>query len=106
MKRVTREVILDLMPLYLAGEVSADTRALVEDYLESDAELAALAHESAAFKLPPDVPTPLTQEDRMKTFLQVKRLMLLRTISLAVIISIAVLSLLSLALLAARIFAV
>lgn len=37
---VTREVIIDLLPLYLAGEASADTRALVEEYLEQDTELA------------------------------------------------------------------
>lgn len=37
---VTREVILDLLPVYLAGEASADTRTLVEDYLQHDAALA------------------------------------------------------------------
>ena len=33
---VTRGVILDLLPLYLADEVSTDTRRLVECYLETD----------------------------------------------------------------------
>jgi anti-sigma factor RsiW len=37
---VTRDVIVDLMPLYLAGEGSPATRALVEEYLKSDRELA------------------------------------------------------------------
>jgi hypothetical protein len=37
---VTREVILDLLPLYLAGEASSDTHALVEEYLARDAEFA------------------------------------------------------------------
>ena len=37
---VTREVILDLLPVYLAGEASPATRALVEEYLQQDAELA------------------------------------------------------------------
>jgi hypothetical protein len=36
---VTREVIKDLLPLYQEGEVSADTRRLVEEYLAGDAEL-------------------------------------------------------------------
>ncbi len=36
---VTREVIKDLLPLYLDGEVSADTRLLVDRYLETDPEL-------------------------------------------------------------------
>lgn len=37
---VTREVILDLLPVYLAGEASPATRTLVEEYLKQDAELA------------------------------------------------------------------
>jgi hypothetical protein len=37
---VTREVILDLLPLYLADEASPATRALIEEYLKGDPELA------------------------------------------------------------------
>lgn len=37
--KVTREVILDLLPLYLAGEASPATRALVEEYLKQDTDL-------------------------------------------------------------------
>jgi predicted anti-sigma-YlaC factor YlaD len=37
--RVSREVILDLLPLYLAGEASAASRALVEEYLLLDESL-------------------------------------------------------------------
>jgi hypothetical protein len=37
---VTREVILDLLPVYLAGEASPATRALIEEYMEQDKELA------------------------------------------------------------------
>ncbi len=37
---VTREVILDLLPVYLAGESSPATQALVEEYLKQDAEMA------------------------------------------------------------------
>jgi hypothetical protein len=36
---VTREVIKDLLPLYQEGEVSPDTRRLVEEYLATDSEL-------------------------------------------------------------------
>jgi hypothetical protein len=38
--KVTREVILDLLPVYLAGEASAATRALIEEYVQQDPELA------------------------------------------------------------------
>jgi anti-sigma factor RsiW len=37
---VTRDVIVDLLPLYLAGEASPGTRLLVTDYLSRDPELA------------------------------------------------------------------
>src|SRR5712691_3787152 len=39
---VTREVITDLWPVYVAGEASADTRALVEAFLQQDPEFAKL----------------------------------------------------------------
>ena len=42
---VTKDVILDLLPIYCAGEVTTDTRALVEEYLKKDAELATQAAE-------------------------------------------------------------
>ena len=42
---VTREVIKDLWPSYMAGTVSPATRALVEKYLAEDAELARVLSE-------------------------------------------------------------
>ena len=38
---VTREVLKDLLPAYLAGEASADTRALVEEFARQDPDFAA-----------------------------------------------------------------
>jgi len=40
---ITRDVIQDLLPLYAVGEVSADTRRLIEVHLAQDPDLAALA---------------------------------------------------------------
>jgi hypothetical protein len=37
---VTRDVIADLLPVYLAGEASADTRTLIEEYLRAHPDLA------------------------------------------------------------------
>ena len=37
---VTREVILDLLPVYVSGEASPATRSLVEEYMKQDPELA------------------------------------------------------------------
>ena len=105
MSEITRDVILDLLPLYVAGEVSADTRALVEKYLESDPELASIAEESAAMELSSDVPIPLTKENQMKAYKEAKRLMFLRTVILAVVISATLLCLMAFALLAFRVMA-
>lgn len=60
---VTREVILDLLPVYLAGEASPATRALIEQYMEQDKELAQRIRTQwadnlgkiAASALPPDL---------------------------------------------------
>jgi hypothetical protein len=79
---ITRNVILDLLPLYLADEVSADTRALVEEYLERDPELAAMARQSAT-QLPQVIPVPLTKEDEMEAYEKAKQQLFRRIIIIA-----------------------
>jgi anti-sigma factor RsiW len=37
---VTRDVITDLLPVYLSGEASADTKVLVESYIKSNPDFA------------------------------------------------------------------
>lgn len=80
---ITKNVILDLLPLYMADEVSADTRALIEEYLETDPELAEIAKQSAAVELPGDIPIPLTQEDKMKAYKKSKTIMIVTIVLLA-----------------------
>jgi len=87
MMNVTRDVILDLLPLYLADEVSADTRALVEAYLETDPELARRTRESAALFLSDDVPIPLQKEDEMEAYQKTKRLIITGAAIAAVVIA-------------------
>lgn len=84
---VTRDVIVDLLPLYLADEASADTRALIEKYLETDPELARIAEQSAAAELPKDVPIPLTREDAMEAYKKANQWMVIRTLGLAAIVA-------------------
>lgn len=52
---VTREVVRDLLPLYLAGEASPATRELVEEYLAQDPEL---AREARSIRESPGLPAP------------------------------------------------
>ena len=89
--RVTRDVIQDLLPLYLAGEVSGDTRTLVEEYLDTDPEFANEVRDLAETGLPGDVPVPLTKEDQMEAYKEARRLMVLRTAILAIVIATSVL---------------
>ncbi len=85
---ITRNVILDLLPLYSADEVSADTRALVEKYLKTDPELANVAKQLKSMEKPRKVLVPLSQDDEMKAYRKAKRQNLLHTIILAGVISI------------------
>ena len=101
---ITRDVILDLLPLYLADEVSSDTKALVGRYLENDPELADIARESTSMELPADAPHPLSQEDMMNAYKEAKRLMFLRTVILASIISFSAIAILALGIIAAAYF--
>ena len=84
---ITKNVILDLLPLYMADEVSADTRALIEEYLETDPELAEIAKQSAAVELPGDIPFPLTQEDKMKAYKKSKTIMIVTIVLLAALMA-------------------
>lgn len=92
---ITRDVILDLLPLYLADEVSRDTRMLVEEYLKSDPKLAEIAKRPQAVDLSADVPVPLTEEDQMEAYKEAKRLLFWRTIVVAAILSLTIMGVLA-----------
>ena len=40
---ISRDVVVDLLPSYFAGDLSADSRALVDEWLRADPEFAAMA---------------------------------------------------------------
>jgi anti-sigma factor RsiW len=46
--KVTRDVVYDLLPAYFAGEVSADTRALIKEFLATDPEFGRMAEKFGA----------------------------------------------------------
>ncbi len=85
MKEVTKDVILDLLPLYLAGEVSEETAALVKKHLESDPELAETAKEMAKADSLNKVPIPFKKEAALETYGEAKKWMTIRTLGLAVV---------------------
>jgi len=53
MTSVSKDVVRDLLPVYLAGEASNDTKVLVEDFLAHDPELRDQAAAQGANPLPP-----------------------------------------------------
>jgi hypothetical protein len=73
MESVTREVILDLYPLYVSGEVSADSRRLIESFLSQDPEFARTLHESDRDPLAAYPPPPLPPDHELKTLSRLKR---------------------------------
>jgi anti-sigma factor RsiW len=83
--KVTRDVILDLLPLYLAEEASADTKALVRKYLDADPELARVVRESASIRLSEQTPPPLRKEKEMEAYQEAKHRLNRRVITLAAI---------------------
>jgi len=56
MLNVTRDVVADLWPVYESGEATADTRALVDEFLAKDPAFAATLRATPAMNPPaPDV---------------------------------------------------
>jgi anti-sigma factor RsiW len=102
---VDRDVILDLLPLYLEGEGSASTRALVEQYLQSDPELARRVKQSDLAEALKDMSVPITKENAMETYRAARRWMVIRTLGLAAILAVVGLVVLVLAFAAIMLFA-
>jgi hypothetical protein len=82
MNEITRDIILDLLPLYLAGEVSEDTSNLVKKYLAEHPELAEIARQGANSLN--TIPIPYSKEIMMEKF-EEKKWSTIRTLGLAAI---------------------
>lgn len=73
MTDITREVISDLWPLYVSGDVSPATRQLVDEFLAGDPEFAQGLRDAAGDPLA-DFPAPaLPPDHELKTLDRVKR---------------------------------
>lgn len=80
---VTRDVVLDLLPLYLADEVSADTRRLVEEYLRQDPQLARIARAGTPEDLLPSAAAPPSDAARREALERTRRLLARKQVFLA-----------------------
>ena len=74
-RNVTRDVIEDLLPLYVAGEASRDSCLLVETFLEQDPALARLA-QGMANPLPAErTPKLLAEDTEMRSIRRTKNVL-------------------------------
>ena len=82
---VTRDVILDLLPLYFAGQVSADTRTLVDEFLRTDPDFARMSQRFDTLLKAHGTPSDGGAAER-RTFERTRRLLKTRnhTIGMAV----------------------
>jgi hypothetical protein len=63
MTKPTRNVIVDLWPLYVSGEASPDTRALIDDFIAQDREFGdRLREHEGASLTPPSLVLPADHE--------------------------------------------
>jgi anti-sigma factor RsiW len=77
--KLTRDVVADLLPAYLAGEASADTRALVEEFARGDSEFTRtletqrreLAAGANALRQPPSTLSP---DHELRTLVRTRRM--------------------------------
>ena len=94
---ITRNVIIDLLPLYMAGEASKDTTTLIEKYLEKDSELARLAKRTRLLDDKSDIPVPLSQDKELEAYREAQTLIKQRTLIWGAMIALAVLAFLGIA---------
>jgi hypothetical protein len=66
--KITRDVVVDLWPVYESGEASADTRALVDEFLKQEPDLARKLREDPSARVLAPVPLPLAPDHEMKAF--------------------------------------
>ena len=95
---ISRNIIIDLLPLYIVDEVSPETRTFVENYLENDPELAEIARKISASKLLEEIPIPITKEREMEAYEEAKLQQRKYIITLVAVVSAAFLFLMAAAL--------
>jgi anti-sigma factor RsiW len=74
---IPKEVILDLLPVYLAGEASPATRAWLEEYLTQDPELADRVRRQRTESFDQALP-PLPPELELRALRRTRRVMALQ----------------------------
>jgi hypothetical protein len=73
MENITRDVVMDLWPLYVSGDASADTRALVDAFLQKDPKFEETLRGASREGIPHLEPPSLAPDHELRTLARVKR---------------------------------
>ncbi|HNN15050.1 MAG TPA: hypothetical protein PKL78_15925 [Anaerolineales bacterium] len=79
--KITRDIITDLLPVYLSGEASADTKALVEEFLKQEPDFAKLIGGNGAVL--PEGQINISKDNEMDTLNKTSKLLRNRSTYLA-----------------------
>ena len=75
--KLNRNVVEDLLPVYLSGEASKETNQLVEAYLEEDPELNRLVQK--LLKAESDLPEPIVVTDELTALKKTQQMIKLQS---------------------------
>jgi hypothetical protein len=71
--QVTRDIVIDLLPLYQSGEASKDTRAAIDEFLRRDPSLAQVANQDGGAIVPPTAASELERRTIEQTRATIRR---------------------------------
>jgi predicted anti-sigma-YlaC factor YlaD len=66
--KIDKNIIMDLLPTYLANEASPETRAMVEEYLAENPDMARLVQMQKDSLRVPGIPVPLTRNHQISAY--------------------------------------
>ena len=66
--KIDKNIIMDLLPIYIANEASPETIAMVEEYLAENPDMARLVQMQKNSLNVPGVPAPLTRNHQISAY--------------------------------------
>ncbi|RLC99505.1 MAG: hypothetical protein DRI46_09340 [Chloroflexi bacterium] len=89
--KIDKNIIMDLLPIYLANEASPETQALVEKYLAENEDIARIVQmQKESLYVTPGIPVPLTRDSQISAYKK-SRMQLALFIFIAAILLVALL---------------
>ena len=77
---ITKDIVIDLLPLFFSGECSSDTKRLVTEFLAANPDFEQQVRASSESPLPKGIPPQLRKEDEMNALARTQRMLKWRSI--------------------------